>query len=161
MMISLIAAMGKNRVIGNKNKLPWNLPADMKRFHDITIGKPIIMGYKTFQSIGKPLAGRMNIVMTRDKELHIDGCHVVYSCEQALAAAGEAQEVIVIGGGSVFEQFLPIAQRIYLTIINKDFEGDVLFPLWNTQEWREQEHYDFLPDEKNIYSYTFLILEKI
>ena len=160
MIISLIAAMGRNRVIGKDNALPWKLPADMKRFREITMGKPVIMGRKTFESIGRALPNRTNIIMTRDADFLVDGCVVVHSPEDALRAAGDAEEVMVIGGSSVFEQFLPMANRMYLTMIDEDFQGQSLFPEFDSSEWREVERHEFGPDEKNIYSYTFLTLEK-
>ena len=160
MIISLIAAMGRNRVIGKDNALPWKLPADMKRFRNITMGKPIIMGHKTFTSIGRALPKRANIVITRNADFRADGCLIVHSPEEALAAVKGAKEVVVIGGSSIFEQFLPMASRIYLTMIDHTFEGQKFFPEFNNQEWREIERRDFTPDEKNIYSYTFLTLER-
>ena len=160
MIISLIAAMGRNRVIGADNALPWDLPADMKRFRQLTMGKPIIMGRKTFESIGKALPGRVNIVMTRDADLRAEGCVVVHSPEEALRAAGDVPEAVVIGGGSIFGQFLPMAQRMYLTMIDKDFQGEAVFPEFDADDWRESERRDCAPDEKNAYSYTFLTLEK-
>ena len=160
MIISLIAAMGRNRVIGKDNALPWKLPADMKRFREITTGKPVIMGRKTFESIGRALPNRTNIIMTRDADFRADGFIIVHSPEEALHAAKGAEEVVVIGGSSIFEKFLPKIGRMYLTIINEDFEGQSLFPEFNNQEWREIERRDFAPDEKNIYSYTFLTLER-
>ena len=160
MIISLIVAMGRNRVIGKDNALPWKLPADMKRFREITTGKPVIMGRKTFESIGHALPKRTNIVMTRDADFRTDGCIVVHSPEDALHAAMGAEEAVVIGGSSVFEQFLPKIGRMYLTIINEDFEGQSLFPEFDMDEWYEVERREFAPDEKNMYSYTFLTLER-
>ena len=160
MIISLIVAMGRNRVIGKDNALPWKLPADMKRFREITTGKPIIMGRKTFESIGAVLPNRTNIVMTRDADFRAEGCVVVHSPEEALRAAGDAEEVMVIGGSSIFEQFLPKIVRMYLTVIDEDFEGQSLFPEFDSREWREVERREFAPDEKNVYPYAFLTLEK-
>ena len=153
--------MGRNRVIGKDNALPWKLPADMKRFVAVTTGKPVIMGRKTFDSIGKALRDRTNIVVTREADFRADACVVVHSIDEALAPAGDVPEVMVIGGSSIFEQVLPKAGRIYLTIINEDFDGQSLFPELNMDEWCEVERHDFAPDEKNIYSYTFVTLEKI
>ena len=160
MIISLIVAMGRNRVIGKDNALPWKLPADMKRFREITTGRPIIMGRKTFESIGAVLPNRTNIVMTRDADFRADGCVVVHSPEEALRAAKGAEEVVVIGGSSIFEQFLPKIVRMYLTVIAEDFEGQSLFPEFDSREWREVERREFAPDEKNAYPYAFLTLEK-
>lgn len=160
MIISFIVAMGRNRVIGKDNALPWSLPADMKRFREVTMHKPIIMGRKTFESIGRVLPDRTNIILTRDKNFSADGCMVVHSLQEALHAAEHAEEVFVIGGGLIFKQFLSQVRRMYLTIIDEDFEGDVLFPVFNSQEWKEVEHRAFIPDEKNKYSYTFVTLER-
>lgn len=161
MIISLIAAMGRNRVIGKDNALPWKLPADMKRFREVTTGHAIIMGRATFESIGKALPNRLNIVMTRDMNYTAEGCRIVHSVEEALQAAEGNDEVMVIGGTSLFTQFLSLATRIYLTVIDHDFEGDALFPEFNVKEWRETEHHEYEPDEKNVYRYTFLTLERI
>ncbi len=160
MIISLIAAMGENRVIGKDNALPWKLPADMKRFREVTMGKPVIMGRKTFESIGRALPKRTNIIITRDTNFQAQDCVIVHSLQEALEAAGNAPEAIVIGGGMIFEQFLPYANRMYLTIIHKDFEGASLFPKYEKEEWHERERHDFKPDEKNAYAYTFLTLER-
>lgn len=167
-MISLIAAVAKNRVIGNAKGLPWYLPADLKRFRKLTIGKPIIMGKKTYETIGKPLPGRKNIVLAREKEFKAPGCTVVNSPDEALrAAAGNKQvccsrnkEIMVIGGGQVFRIFLPLADRMYLTLIEEEFEGDVYFPQFDPDAWREVGREEHEPDEKNSYSYTFVRLER-
>lgn len=160
MIISLIAAMGRNRVIGKDNALPWRLPADMKRFKNLTLGKPIIMGRKTFESIGRPLPGRTNIIITRDKDFHAQGCVILHSLDEAITSADGAEELMVIGGSSVFQQFLPYAKRIYLTIIDEDIEGDVFFPEFDKNEWHERERIEYQPDEKNIYRYAFVTLER-
>ena len=170
MLISLIAAMDKNRVIGKKNALPWYLPADLQHFKKLTTGKPIIMGSATFASIGRALPDRINIVMTRDHSFVAEGCMVVHSTEEALAAArphdrlvGQAQghdEVMVIGGASIFEQFIPLAQKMYLTMIDAEIDGDVYFPEWNQNEWRETDRETHEPDERNRYRYSFLEYER-
>lgn len=161
MIISLIAAMDKNRVIGNKdNALPWRLPADLKRFRNVTLGKPVIMGRKTFESIGKPLPERTNIVVTRNEKYEAPGCIVVRSTEEALLAAGDAPEVVVIGGGEIYAQFLPYAKRLYFTYVDGVFAGNIYFPHWNQEEWREIFYEAHEPDEKNPYNYTFVTLER-
>ena len=137
MIISLIAAIGKNNVIGVDNKLPWKLSADLKRFKAITSGKPVIMGRKTFESIGRPLPNRKNIIITGDKNYNADGCVVVHSSEEALNSAKGSEEIMIIGGEQIFREFLPKANRMYLTIIDKDFEGDAYFPKYNEDEWQE------------------------
>ena len=162
MTISLIAALAKNRVIGKDNKLPWNLPEDLKHFRDLTLGKPMIMGQKTFESIGKALPNRVNIVLTRDKSFKPEGCIVAYSVEEALKAAEdcECSEIMVIGGGNVFSQFLPLADKMYLTMIDEDFEGDAYFPEFDWSNWQEINRVENLPDKDNPYKYTFLELER-
>lgn len=160
MIISLIAAMDKNRVIGNKdNALPWYLPADLKHFKSVTLGKPIIMGRKTHESIGKSLPERTNIIITRNENYEAPGCVVIHSPEEAIEASGDAPEVVVIGGAEIFAQFLPLANRMYLTLINAEFAGNVYFPEWNPEEWREISREAHESDEKNRYGYTFLIIE--
>lgn len=156
MIISLIAAMSRNKVIGKDNKLPWKLPADMKRFRELTSGKPVIMGRKTFESIGKPLPNRKNIIITRDRNYKRDGCIIVHSAKDALKAAGDG-DVMIIGGAQIYAEFLPKANKMYLTFIDADFEGDAYFPEYNEDEWKEmnrEEHVD------NEFSYAFVDLER-
>jgi len=160
MIISLVAAMDAGRVIGIENRLPWRLPADMQHFRRVTMGKPVLMGRKTFDSIGKPLAGRRNIVVTQDRHYHPAGVEVVHSIDAALAAAGDVDEIIVIGGASFYEQLLPHAQRLYLTEIHHNFVGDAFFPAMNPQAWREMAREDHAPDANNPYAYSFVTLER-
>ena len=161
MPISLIAAVARNGVIGKTNGLPWHLPADLKKFKALTTGKPIIMGRKTFKSIGRPLPNRVNIVLT-GKERKIEGCIVVHSVDEALRVAEKyGQEVMICGGGQIYAQFMPKASRIYLTEIDADIDGDVVFPEFDKSQWREISREPHTPDEKNQYPYTFVILEKI
>ncbi len=158
MIISLIAAMGKGRVIGIENRLPWRLPADMKHFRALTMGKPVLMGRKTFDSIGKPLPGRSNIVVSQDPDFHPDGVAMANSIAEALAAGREAAEIMVIGGASFYAQLLPRAQRLYITEIHHDFAGDAFFPAWDPGEWREIEREDHGADGDNNYPYSFITL---
>jgi len=160
MIISIIAAMGNDRVIGINNQLPWKLPADMKFFRSTTMGKPIIMGRKTYESIGKPLPGRTNIIITRDLDFHAEGCIVAHSIEEALKQTGATKEVMIIGGASLYKQVLPLAQRFYLTRVHADFEGDSYFPEFNPQEWSLIERTDHEADERNAYDYSFLVMDK-
>ncbi len=160
MIISLIAAMGKNRVIGKNNSLPWNLPADMKHFRELTTNKPVIMGRKTFESIGKPLPNRTNIVITRDQDYKAENCIVVRSADDALKAAENNEEVMVIGGSQIYKEFLPRANRMYLTLIEEDFDGDAFFPEYKVEEWEETAYEEHERDSKNQYNYTFLTLER-
>ncbi|MCZ6559577.1 MAG: type 3 dihydrofolate reductase, partial [Gammaproteobacteria bacterium] len=135
MKISLILAMGRNRVIGRDNQLPWHLPADLAHFKATTMGKPILMGRKTWESIGKALPGRKNIVLTGQAGYTTDGATVVNSIDEAIAACESAEELMVIGGAGVYQAFLPRAQKIYLTQIDNDIEGDTFFPQLDEQEW--------------------------
>ncbi len=128
MIISIIAAMAENRVIGRDNKMPWILPSDRKRFHEMTRGYPVIMGRKTFESIGRPLSRRTNIVLTRQKEYRAEGAVIVHDMEAAVAACGNAEEGFICGGAEVFRETMSIVERIYLTIIHSKIEGDAYFP---------------------------------
>lgn len=157
MHISAIVAISENRVMGKNNQLPWHLPADLRHFKEITLGKPIIMGRKTFESIGRPLPGRQNIVITRDKTFQAPGCSVFHSIDSALSALNE-EEAFIIGGAQLFEQMMPRIECIYLTIIHENFEGDVVFPELDISQWKEIDRLDCQPDEKNMYSYSFITL---
>lgn len=160
-MISLIVAMDRNRLIGRGNALPWHLPADLAHFKSITLGKPIVMGRKTYESIGRPLPGRHNIVVSRNPDFSAPGCTVVASVEAALAAAGDVPEVMVIGGAQVYAEALPRAQRIYLTRVDAAFEGDAWFPALDAAVWRECHCAEHAPDDRNPYPYVFLVLERV
>ena len=160
MTISLIAAMDKNRVIGKDNALPWQMPADLRRFRELTKGKPVIMGRKTFESIGRPLPQRLNIIITRNPEYRAEGCTIVHSAAEALTAAGAAEEIMVIGGEEIFTQFLPQAGRIYLTIIDAEFAGDAHFLPLDDTEWATVGHQVHPADDANPHPYTFLTLER-
>lgn len=161
MLVSFIAAMGENRVIGAHNRLPWRLPADLRRFREITMGKPVVMGRKTFESIGRPLPGRMNIVVTRNPAYCAEGCTVVQSIEESLAACeGQAKEVMVIGGSSLYAQMLPWARRMYLTLIHHSFSGDAFFPAFDMDEWRETDRRVFPANTDNPFAYSFLVLDR-
>jgi dihydrofolate reductase len=157
--ISLIAAMAHNRVIGRDNAIPWRLPAEMKWFKSTTMGKPILMGRKTYASIGRPLPGRHNIVLTRNREFRAEGCTVVYSIEEAIMAAGD-QELMVIGGAYLYAQMLPQADCLYLTYISADIEGDTYFPAFSHDDWLIAEEEFFPADEKNQYDYRIVIMKR-
>ncbi|MDH3979636.1 MAG: type 3 dihydrofolate reductase [Gammaproteobacteria bacterium] len=161
MKISIIVAMAANRVIGHENRLPWHLPADLQHFKQITMGKPILMGRKTYESIGRPLPGRTNIVITRDESYTAEGCMVVHSMEEAMQAAGDSDEVMVIGGAEFYQQVLPQADVLYLTLVEGEFEGDAFFPEINEDEWREVERSDFGSDEKNPHAYSFVRMDRV
>lgn len=161
MIISLIAGMDRKRVIGKNNALPWHVPADLKRFKKLTLGKPVIMGRKTFASIGKLLPDRANIVMTHNPNYRAPGCTIAHSPEEALSAAGNASEIMVIGGAEIFREFLPRANRMYLTLIDADVNGDTYFPEYTTEEWKEISREAHPADKENKYPYTFVVLERI
>lgn len=160
-MISLVVAMDRNGFIGRDQKLPWHLPADLQWFKSITMGKPIVMGRKTYESIGRALPGRSNIVISRRAEFRAGGCTVVSSLSEALDAAAEATEVMVIGGASVYAAALPLAQRIYLTRVHAVIGGDVRFPDISVNEWQEVRCEDRDPDERNPYRLSFVIMERV
>ena len=161
MKISLIVAMASNRVIGLNNKMPWHLSADLKKFKKITMGSPVLMGRKTHESIGKPLPGRTNIIISRNPEYRQDGCLVFNDIESALKkACTGAEEIFVIGGSDLYEALLPVADAIYLTVINREFQGDAFFPAINLNEWSEAEREDIKDDPGVAFSYSFLKLEK-
>ena len=160
MIISLIAAIGKNKVIGNKNALPWSLPADMKHFKELTAGKPVIMGRKTFESIGNPLPNRTNIIITSNPDYKAEGCTIVHSLNEALKVAENQEEVMIIGGAKIYKEFLPKANKMYLTLIDADFEGDAYFPEYNIEEWEETSYEEQERDKDNPYNYTFLVLTR-
>lgn len=162
MIISIIVAMSDNRVIGVNNKLPWKLPSDMRWFRQNTLGKPILMGRKTFLSLGaKPLPGRKNIVITHNKKYIAQDCTVAHSIDEALRVAEDAQEMVVIGGALLYEQILPQIQRMYLTRVHTVVEGDVWFPEFDLNQWQEVEHIDCKADERNPFAHTFMVLERL
>jgi len=153
--------MGENRAIGLKGKIPWYLPADFKRFKEVTLGHPVVMGNKTFESIGKPLPGRTNIVLAKDPDYAAEGCMVVHSLDDAFAVAGkEDKEVFVIGGESVYALAMPVADVIYLTKVQGTFEGDVFFPVVDESEWKLVSSEPHMKDEKNAYDYEFCVYER-
>jgi dihydrofolate reductase len=160
MIISMIAAIGKNNVIGTKNSLPWKLPADMKHFVQITKGKPVIMGRKTFESIGKPLANRINVIITHDYDFEAEGCVIAHSVDEALKAAEGAEEALIIGGAQIYKEFLPLATKMYLTKIDAKFNGDAYFPEYNLEEWEETAYEEHESDKDNSYDYAFVVLER-
>jgi dihydrofolate reductase len=171
-MISIISAIAKNRVIGSKNGLPWHLPADFKYFKEKTAGKVLIMGLNTFKSIGeKPLPGRKHVILCDNPSYKVPGdnkdCFLVSSVDQAIEVAKELSlkqgndEIMICGGAFVYKQFLSIVDRLYLTYIHQDFEGDTYFPEFNLADWKETSRQDFEPDKKNKYSYSFEVLDRI
>jgi len=159
-MICLIVAMDEGGVIGRDNALPWRLPEDLKRFKAITMGKPILMGRKTFESIGKPLPGRLNLVLTRARDWHREGALSVHSMDEAIARAADAPELAVIGGEAVFKLALPFAQRIYLTQVHAKVAGDTAFPAFDRAQWREVARSQHPADERHAFAMTFSTLER-
>ncbi len=162
MNLSLIWAMADNRVIGIENRLPWKLPADMKWFRQNTMGKPIIMGRLTFESFGaKPLPGRRNIIISRNPAYTTDGIEIYTSLEDALQSTQDNEETMIIGGMSLYKQALPLADRLYMTLIHaNNVEGDAWFPEFDVHEWQETARSDFPGDEKNPHAYSFITLDK-
>ena len=156
MRLSLIAAMSANRVIGRDNSLPWKLPADWKHFKNLTMGHHLLMGRKTFESIGRPLPGRTTVVITRQSSYSPTGVLVAHSIEQALQLAAQDSEAFVAGGAQIYRLMLPRADRIYLTSIDEEFEGDTFFPDFDESDWQLISQENREPDEKNAYPYTFL-----
>ncbi|MEL7293853.1 MAG: type 3 dihydrofolate reductase [Pseudomonadota bacterium] len=159
MIISMIAAMAQDRVIGKDNQMPWHLPADFAWFKRCTLGKPVVMGRKTYQSIGRPLPGRHNIVISRERELEIEGVTTVTSIDEALQAAGEVEEVMIIGGGTIYQACLAQANKLYITYIDANVDGDTQFPAWS-EEFFETYSENYTADENNAYDMRFVVLEK-
>ncbi|CAJ1895700.1 MULTISPECIES: type 3 dihydrofolate reductase [Aeromonas] len=157
MKISMIAAMAHDRVIGKDNQMPWHMPADLAHFKRVTLGKPVLMGRKTFESIGRPLPGRRNLVISRNPDYQADGIEVVGSVEAALAllADNEVAEVMVIGGGHLYAELLPKADCLYLTRIELEVEGDTRFPAFADEQWQCVEREVHQADEKNPHPYRF------
>jgi dihydrofolate reductase len=162
MKISAIAAMSENRVIGDDNQLPWHLPADLKHFKNLTSGHPILMGRKTYESIGRPLPNRTNIIISRNTDFEAQGCTVVKDIDEAIACAKKqnSEEIFIIGGAEVYKQLLPAIDRIYLTIVHEDFEGDAFFPELDMKEWKESERVRHEADEINEFAYSFIVLDR-
>lgn len=161
MKISLIVAMANNRVIGIDGQMPWHLSADLKKFKQITLGHPIVMGRKTHESIGRPLPGRRNIIISRNPDYKIAGCEVFSDIDHAIASCGECEELFVIGGAAFYETMLPKADLLYLTQIHKDFIGDTYFPEIDFQQWQEIQRLDINDDDSVDFAYSFLTLERI
>ncbi len=161
-MISLIVAASENNAIGKNNQLLWHLPADMKFFKNTTWALPVIMGRKTYEALGKPLNGRYNIVITNSKTFTADGVEVVSSLQDAIKAADvmQAKELMVIGGGQIYREALPITDRVYMTRVHAQFEGDTYFPELNAAEWQLTGKHDHAKDEKHAYDFSFEIWDR-
>lgn len=159
--ISIIVAIAKNNAIGKNNQLLWHIPADLKRFKKITGGHQVIMGKLTYFSLPfRPLPNRVNIVITDNPDETFDGCTTVYSIQEAINLCNESQESFIIGGGSIYRQFLPYCNKLYITLVNKDFEADTFFPEIKDNEWKLIEKEDAEPDASLGFSYSFLTFEK-
>ena len=162
--ICIIAAVARNGIIGSGNQMPWRLPEDMKRFKQLTLGHAVIMGRRTFDSIiatsGKPLSGRDNIVVTRSREWARPDCRAVHSLEAALAAVREPQDAFVIGGAEIYALALPIASRLYITEIERDFDGDTFFPEFDRSRWREVSWERIAPGGSEGFAYAFVEYER-
>ena len=160
MRLSIIAAVSANRVIGDHNSLPWKLPADLKRFQKLTMGHHLLMGRKTFESIGFVLPGRITVVITHQPDYHPEGVLVAHSLEAALRLVDNDSELFIAGGAEIYRQMLTLADRLYLTYIHKEFEGDARFPDFEKSDWKSVSREDREPDQDNTYSYSFVIYER-
>ena len=162
MLLSMVVAASANNVIGKNNQLLWSLPNDMKFFKNTTWGMPVIMGRKTFESLGKPLAGRTNIIITRQQNWQPDGGIVVHDIKEAMEAAAktDAKEAFIIGGGEIYRQTLPLIQRIYLTRVHTTLDGDTYFPEFSEKDWQLLSQLDFNSDEKHAYGYSFQVWQR-
>ncbi|MDT8370944.1 MAG: type 3 dihydrofolate reductase [Gammaproteobacteria bacterium] len=161
MKIAIIVAMDQQSLIGKNNDLPWKLSADLQNFRRVTMGKPIIMGRNTHESIGRPLPGRTNIIVTKNKDYAVDGCIVVNTIEDAIKACGDAEEAMIMGGASLYQQFLPLTDRLYLTQVHANLEeGDTWFPDWQKSDWQQLNREDHPADEKNEFSFSFIIYDR-
>lgn len=158
--LSIIAAMSDNRVIGCDNALPWRMPADLARFKRLTLGKPIIMGRKTWESLPGLLPHRTHVVLTHDRDYHVEGGLVVHSLSDAIALVGDVAEIMVIGGANLYAQALPLASRMYLTLVDGQFEGDAFFPPYESSEWEETSREWHAADARNPHAYSFLTVKR-
>jgi dihydrofolate reductase len=162
MILSLIVAASENNIIGVHGSLPWNLPHDLRRFRTLTEGHPVIMGRKTFEAIGRPLPRRTNIVVTRQMSRHMVGCTVMHSLEEAIAHARAlgALETFIIGGGEIYKQALPLADRVYLTRVHTEIHGDTFFPELSPKQWQEVSREEHETDGEHPFAFTYILYEK-
>ncbi len=161
MLVSLIVAMEKNNVIGRDNGMPWHLPDDLKHFKALTMGKPMVMGRKTFEAIGRALPGRTSVVLTRDTQWTAEGVVVARSVQEVLARFGDVPELCIVGGAEIFRLFMPVADLIHLTRIHAEIPGDTVFPSIDPGTWREVERVEHPADERHAHAMTFSTLERI
>ncbi|WP_299060182.1 dihydrofolate reductase [uncultured Polaribacter sp.] len=162
-MITIIAAIAKNNALGKDNDLIWHLPADLKRFKNVTTGHPILMGRNTFESIGKPLPNRTTIIITRNKEYFKDGCLIANSLEEAIKLAENNEDIFIIGGAQIYKEAIEkdLVEQLDITQVHKEFEADVFFPEIDLNIWKETNREDFKADEKNKFDYSFVSFQKI
>lgn len=158
--LSIIAALSDNRVIGRDNALPWRMPADLAHFKRLTMGKPIVMGRRTWESLPGLLPHRTHIVVSRDRDYRLEGGFVVHSIEEAIEFAGDADELMVVGGANLYAQTLPMASRLYLTFVHGQFDGDTRFPDYEPADWREVARETHAADARNPYPYSFVTLQR-
>lgn len=159
MIVSIVVAIAQNNAIGKNNQLLWHLPKDLKHFKDITSGHTVIMGRKTYESVGKPLPNRRNIIITR-QNIVVEGCEVVNSIEDALKLCTGETEVFIVGGAEIYKQAMALTDRIYLTIVHQEFDADTYFPEIKETIWKETERQDHESDEKHLFPYSFITLER-
>lgn len=160
-MLSLIVAMDENQLVGRNNALPWHLPSDLGFFKRTTMGKPVVMGRNTYESIGKPLPGRQNVVISRRSEYEAPGCTVLPGLEEAIRYCGDAEEIVVIGGAQVYAQTVPLAERMYITRVQAKLEGDAWFTEVDWSQWQKVESEEVPADEKNRYAHCFELWERV
>lgn len=160
MKVSLMVAMDKNRVIGKNNDIPWRLPRDWEYVKNTTIGYPIVLGRKNFESIGKALCKRRNIVLTRDRELAYEGCEMAHSVQEVLDLCKEEEEIFIFGGEEIYKLFMPKVEKMYITKIHEEFDGDTFFPEVNFNEWNEVSVKKGITDDKNPYQYDFYVYKR-
>ncbi|MCR8644942.1 dihydrofolate reductase [Paenibacillus sp. N1-5-1-14] len=161
MILSYIVAMDRNRAIGHNNQLPWHLPADLKFFKKTTLGHTILMGRKTYESIGKPLPGRTNVVMTQNRDYMVEGCEIVHTVEEVKTRYANVDELFMIGGAELFKLFMDDADKLYITRIDHEFEADTYFPELDASKWRKVSSEQGVKDEKNPYDYFFEVYERV
>ena len=160
MSLSIIVAMAENGVIGRNGGLPWHLASDLKLFKDFTMGHTLLMGRKTFDEVGKPLPGRRTILITRQEDFRPPGVSIAHSMDEALRLLPEGEETFVVGGSQIYAQTLPLATRLYLTLVKANVDGDTWFPALNFEDWTEVSRKDYLADERNDYPFTFKLFER-
>jgi dihydrofolate reductase len=161
MNISIVVAMSSNSLIGRDGDLPWHLSADLQHFKSITMGKPMVMGRLTYESIGRPLPGRENIVLTRDPDYKADGCTIVHDLEQITSRCSDTEEIMIIGGAQLYIETIPLANKLFITEVHAELAGDTFFPDFDRKQWREIERQYFDADEKNDFDYSFVVLEHV